>query len=1149
MQRRHIVRHMIVKPLILLVSTMAILAVLGPLAHRVSAGPAPGAGCTAALGNCDPNPTCSVPSGNPYIDSSQCVYRAWELAAAAGHPLPQFGNACAWRQGALNCGYTVRDSLGAECVDSVAVWSSSVAPDYGHVGWVTAVDGNRFYVKDRNWIAGQDYEHWVDWQPGISFITFGSSTHLECINNTCVRRTGPGSDQCLAENSSCGDPSTHLTCIDGRCTRVSGAGSDACPSEGSTSSCDIHLTNWTAEYLIDRSCGDWRCNTPVRCTETIQGELNKTWTSAPCSGMSKDDWGARFTTSVDFAAGDYVFHARHDDGVKIWLDDEIVLDKFGSCGTDSSCPKVPVSSGRHTVRVVYRQDQGEAYLRVWWDGDDRQCNENCSITADQVILHTQPDYMGLCVTLGEGEYPLGALGHIGNDNLRSVEVGANVQLLLFEDDAFGGLSETINSGDRDLADNQIGYNTSSVKVLRRSCPVPAGAEPTADARMVQIAAVGFGWSSGCAQSWLEYWSDADPQRRGPDVWLSNSSWSAQLACGRYQWHVKGKNAAGTETAWSLTYAFSVVPATPTGLRATNVGETEVSLAWDDPGGQKDGYVLELDNGSRLGAFSQPTATLRGLQGGTTYVFRVRAVAGPMESDPSSTLQVTTKECGEPALSAEGEAGSLTAPMQTGSDNGAQGGRYVFSPVGNSGSASYVLSVAVEGDYELWGRVAADSLSSNSFRVRLDDLPGVTWDLPVGSWSRVRVTDRAGGGAAPIYHLSACSRHTLTITALEANARLDVIELCSVQVTPTATVVAVLPPVAYASVNVPVTASVAVSNVTNLGAFEFTLGFDPVLLQVNSVSLGSFPNSSGRDFVLWDPQIDNARGMATVRAFSTGTTPVGPDGCGTLCLVQVMPRAAGSARLTLSGVQVTDIQGVPIPSSVSDGMLSISECPGDLDGDGQVTIADVQAVAYRLGAHCGESLYEARYDFDNNCSIDISDVQRVAYRLGMRCGVLASAQAQSPATGNVSVLPMTSTVQTGETFSVDIIASGLAELGAFDLTLDYDPALVDLTSAQLGAFPSSTGRTVVAIGPTIDSMAGTLRLGCYSLGSTPNGPTGTGALAIVTFRARRSGQSLLELRDMFVTDPTGAVQALTHQGGQVNVTAALTSILYLPSIVK
>ena len=120
----------------------------------------------------------AVPNDDPYPDSTQCTYRAWQLAAQAGHKLPWFaGDATDWRQGALDDGLRVVDQLDPSVVNSVAVWHAGVggAGDAGHVAWVTAVQSNQFQVQERNWNnPGADDTRWVQWEPGISFIVFSA---------------------------------------------------------------------------------------------------------------------------------------------------------------------------------------------------------------------------------------------------------------------------------------------------------------------------------------------------------------------------------------------------------------------------------------------------------------------------------------------------------------------------------------------------------------------------------------------------------------------------------------------------------------------------------------------------------------------------------------------------------------------------------------------------------------------------------------------------------------------------------------------------------------------------------------------------------------------------------------------------------------
>ena len=89
---------------------------------------------------------------NPYqkyqdlygITTVRCTWYAWEQAYEnAGVALPGWGNAQTWYNEAINDGYKVGQTARA---NSIAVWSSS--DGYGHVGYVTSVNGEEMKVNE-----------------------------------------------------------------------------------------------------------------------------------------------------------------------------------------------------------------------------------------------------------------------------------------------------------------------------------------------------------------------------------------------------------------------------------------------------------------------------------------------------------------------------------------------------------------------------------------------------------------------------------------------------------------------------------------------------------------------------------------------------------------------------------------------------------------------------------------------------------------------------------------------------------------------------------------------------------------------------------------------------------------------------------------
>lgn len=136
---------------------------------------------------------------------------------------------------------------------------------------------------------------------------------------------------------------------------------------------------------------------------------------------------------------------------------------------------------------------------------------------------------------------------------------------------------------------------------------------------------------------------------------------------------------------------------------------------------------------------------------------------------------------------EAELGAIKGPMSIGDDSAASGGRYVFTIASYSGSDEISVEVAVEGDYEIWGRVSADGYGSDSFWVQLDGGFEARWDIPIGLWSWAPVSHTESGSppVVLVFHLAA-GLHQILVLGREAGARLDVIELRPATTMPTPT---------------------------------------------------------------------------------------------------------------------------------------------------------------------------------------------------------------------------------------------------------------------------------------------------------------------------------------------------------------------------
>jgi uncharacterized protein YgiM (DUF1202 family) len=87
--------------------------------------------------------------------------------------------------------------------------------------------------------------------------------------------------------------------------------------------------------------------------------------SAPL-GTQATNYSVRFSSTQNFAAGAYTFTAGSDDGVRLIVDGNIVLDKFVGRPFTTDTVTVNLTAGPHQLTVEYFQSTAAAQLQVQW---------------------------------------------------------------------------------------------------------------------------------------------------------------------------------------------------------------------------------------------------------------------------------------------------------------------------------------------------------------------------------------------------------------------------------------------------------------------------------------------------------------------------------------------------------------------------------------------------------------------------------------------------------------------------------------------------------------------------------------------------------------------------------------------------------------
>ncbi len=126
------------------------------------------------------------------------------------------------------------------------------------------------------------------------------------------------------------------------------------------------------------------------------------------------------------------------------------------------------------------------------------------------------------------------------------------------------------------------------------------------------------------------------------------------------------------------------------------------------------------------------------------------------------------------------------------------------------------------------------------------------------------------------------------------------------------VVRIVPTTKQAPAAGTVLVDVVVEDATDLGGFEFRLGYDPALLQVLEVEPGPFLASTGRFTGVLGPIHDDGMAAVAFGGYSYGGG-AGPSGKGVLATVVFHPLGPGTTPLTLTSGQLSDTTGrSPIP---------------------------------------------------------------------------------------------------------------------------------------------------------------------------------------------------------------------------------------------
>ncbi len=119
---------------------------------------------------------------------------------------------------------------------------------------------------------------------------------------------------------------------------------------------------WFATYWNNTSLS----GTPALSRYETAVNYDWGWGSPAPGLVAPDYFSARWTRTVYFNAGTYRFTTDSDDGIRVYIDGNLVIDNWTVHALQRNTADVALQAGNHTIVVEYFEQTRLAVARFWW---------------------------------------------------------------------------------------------------------------------------------------------------------------------------------------------------------------------------------------------------------------------------------------------------------------------------------------------------------------------------------------------------------------------------------------------------------------------------------------------------------------------------------------------------------------------------------------------------------------------------------------------------------------------------------------------------------------------------------------------------------------------------------------------------------------
>ena len=118
---------------------------------------------------------------------------------------------------------------------------------------------------------------------------------------------------------------------------------------------------WLASYWNNRNLA----GTPI--VRRNESAIDYNWgLGSPDPLIKPNNFSARWTAEIDFNPATYRFAATSDDGMRVWVDGDLIIDQWYDHPVKTTTADKNLGAGPHRIVVEYYEAESGAIARFWW---------------------------------------------------------------------------------------------------------------------------------------------------------------------------------------------------------------------------------------------------------------------------------------------------------------------------------------------------------------------------------------------------------------------------------------------------------------------------------------------------------------------------------------------------------------------------------------------------------------------------------------------------------------------------------------------------------------------------------------------------------------------------------------------------------------